>query len=166
MARRSSQAPGTRPSVSGTRFPSARVAIRVAKADLTTVGSSDDTRDICDLCDGPFAPCHRLFRLCSFSRFVGLCFALTFFHTQRIFVLGTAISNVRLPSPNSLTHPICTPPRKSDSHDTDTYYTIHTTHASILLCIYKFILLYHRLITRRLDLCSILCFPFVPFVLP
>jgi hypothetical protein len=103
MARRSSQAPGTRPSASGTRFPSARVAIRVAKADLTTVGSSDDTRDICDLVWWTFfASCHdRLFRLCSFSRLVDPCFALTIFHTpQRIFVLGTAISNVRQPSPS------------------------------------------------------------------
>jgi|SRR6267142_1534020 len=129
MARRSSQAPGTRPSVSGTRFPSARVAIRVAKADLTTVGSSDDTRDICDLCDGPFAPCHRLFRLCSFSRLVDLCFALTIFHTQRIFVLGTAISNVRLPSPNSLTHPICTPPQIRLTRHRHILYNTH--HARV-----------------------------------
>jgi hypothetical protein len=129
MARRSSQAPGTRPSASGTRFPSARVAIRVAKADLTTVGSSDDTRDICDLVWWTFfASCHdRLFRLCSFSRLVDPCFALTIFHTpQRIFVLGTAISNVRQPSPSPPPTSHLYPPPTNLTHTTQTHIIQYT----------------------------------------
>jgi hypothetical protein len=46
-------------------------------------------------------------------------------------------SHAVLPKPPSLcTHPICTP--QSHSHDTHTYYTVYTTHSSILFCIHTF----------------------------
>jgi len=56
-------------------------------------------------------------------------------------------------------------PPQSHSHDTDTHYTVHTRTRRYSLHSH-FILLYHSLITRRLDLRSILYFPFVPFVFP
>src|SRR5712691_3508975 len=56
MARQLSQVQGMRPSASGMRFPNARAASRVARADLTTVGSSDDTSRLA----WTFGLCHGL----------------------------------------------------------------------------------------------------------
>lgn len=56
--------------------------------------------------------------------------------TSSFWALQYPISR-RLPKPPSLcTHPICTP--QSHSHDTHTYYTVYTTHASILFCNHTF----------------------------
>jgi hypothetical protein len=56
-----------------------------------------------------------------------LC-ALTAFHTQPIFCFGHCNIQSHTPPPQSL-H---TQSHLYPSHDTYTYYTIHTTHASIL----------------------------------
>lgn len=55
------------------------------------------------------------------------------FHTQRIFVLGTAISNVRHHQP---LHISSVPTQSHFLHDTPTYFTVHTRHASILFSIH------------------------------
>jgi hypothetical protein len=54
---------------------------------------------------GPFGPCHELSVIVPFFSSCGsLLRALTIFHTQRIFVLGTAISDVRLTFPKHSPH--------------------------------------------------------------
>src|SRR6266403_1403144 len=111
-----------------------------------------------------------LFRFSSLCRSFGslLCALTSLFHTRHNFVLGLQYPiSLPLPLPPSLCiHPICTP--QSHSHDTHTYYTVYTTHASIVFCIHTFVL---SCITQsqtpcHLDLCSILYSPLVPIVLP
>jgi hypothetical protein len=149
MVRQLSQAPGTRPFASGMRFLSARVARRVARADLTTVGSSDDAVILRRA--WTLSPCRGLFVFVPFLVLWILASRSDPFHTQYIFVLGTAISKCQTPflEPPHTSH--LYPRIPTHTTHTHTYYTVHTTHASIL-CIHNFILLYHRLITRRLDL--------------
>ena len=121
MGKQLSRALEMRRSVSGTRSQNARVARRVARAGLTTGVSFDDTMD--DLCLKPFL-CRLswpLFLLFSLVLWILALRALTFFiHTHHIFVLGPAISNLMLSSPNPL-HISLSVPR----NPTLTYTHIH-----------------------------------------
>lgn len=173
MGKQLSRALETRPSVSGTHSKNARVARRVARAGLTTGGSSDDTMD--DLLK-PFL------RRLSWPLFLFLSLVLwilglrsdTFFRTRYIFVLGPAISNLTPSSPNpqACAHIPSVPRNPTFTTHTYILYSIH--HAcvdSLLHSHFFFILLYQsRLIVRdpscHLDLCSILYSPFVPIALP
>jgi hypothetical protein len=161
MGKQLSRALETRPSVSGTHFKNARVARRVARAGLTTGGSSDDTMD--DLRLKPFL------RRLSWPLFLFLSLVLWILALRSDILFSypphlrsgpcNLQSHAVLPKPPSLcTHPICTP--QSHSHDTHTYYTVYTTHASILFCIHTFfffILLYQ---SRAISICA------PPFFIP
>ena len=157
-----SRAQGTRLSVSGTHSQSVRVARRVARAGLTTGGSFDDTTD--DTCAWNFSALTVMAFVLFFSLvmwILALRFDIPFSYPPH---LQYSISH--RPPLSLRIHPICTP--QSHSHDTYTYYTAHTTHASIF---FAFILFFHTTVSRshprvHLDLCSILYSPFVPIVLP
>ena len=143
MGKQLSRALETRPSGSGTHSKNARVARRVARAGLTTGGSSDDTMD--DLWLKPFFR-----RLCSFSlsRLVDSCALTSHFHTCHILVLGSAISNLtpssQLPKPVHTSHLYPAIPLTTHIHIIQ-----YTTHASILFCISLFftLLYYSRRVT-------------------
>ena len=131
MGKQLSRALETRLSVSGTHFKNARVARRVARAGLTTGGSSDDTMDdgVDDL------------RLKLFLRRLSWPLFLFFYLVLWILALRSDIhfsypphlrsgpcniqSHAVLPKPPSLcTHPICTP--QSHSHDTHIHFIQYT----------------------------------------
>lgn len=127
MGRQSSRARGTRPSVSGTRSRSARVARRVARVGLTTGGSSDDTMDWTNS------------RLDFLFFFRAVCHG----HCSPFLSLVLWILALRsdiLSPPPYLTHFPLPPPKPAHAshlypaiplsrHATHTYYTVHTTHS-------------------------------------
>jgi len=106
---------------------------------------------------GPFTsvmacPCRSLFLLSSCG---SLCSDP--FHTQRIFVLGTAISNVRLlPKPPHTSHLYPHNPTYT-THPHIIQYTPGTRRYSLASTLYPTVSPSHHSITYRPDLCSILC---------
>lgn len=174
MGKQLSRALETRLSVSGTHFKNARVARRVARAGLTTGGSSDDTMD-----DGVDDLRLKLFlRRLSWPLFLFfisscgslLCALTSIFHTRHIFVLGPAISNLTPSSPNlqACAHIPSVPRNPTLTTHTYILYSIHHACVDSLLHSHFFILLYQSRPIRscHLDLCSILYSPFVPIALP
>ena len=142
MGKQSSRALETRPSVSGTHSQNARVARRVARAGLTTGGSSDDTMD--DLRLKPF--CARL----SWPLF--LLFTLVLWILAlRSDILFSYPPHLRSGPCNIQSHAVLSqPPTPKPVHishlypaiplsrHTHTYYTVYTTHTSIHFCIHTF----------------------------
>lgn len=171
MGKQSSRALETRPSVSGTHSQNARVARRVARAGLTTGGSSDDTMD--DLRLKPFCarlswPLFLLFTLVLWI--LALRSDILFSYPPHLRSGPCNIhSHAVLPQPPSLcTYPICTP--QSHSHDTHIHIIQYTPR--IRRFSFAFTLFFHpavsvsSLTSCHLDLCSILYSPFVPIALP
>ena len=171
MEKQLSRALETRPFVSGTHSKNAREARRVARAGLTTGGSSDDTILMNDLHLKPFCVvCHGLCSYFSLS-FCGflLCALTSHFipATSPFWALQYPISR-RPPQPSKPVHTSHLYPAIPLLRHTYILY-IHTTHASILFCIHFF---FHPAVlvsshpSYHLDLCSILYSPFVPIALP
>jgi hypothetical protein len=123
MARQLSQVQGMRPSASGMRFPNARAARRVARADLTTVGSSDDTSRL----GWTFDFCHGLSLLVPFLVLWIFTVLTPFIPNASLF---WALQYPMSDFPKPYTYHLY--PRNPTLHDTPTYFTVHTRHASIL----------------------------------
>jgi len=129
MARQLSQVQGMRPSASGMRFPNVRAARHVARADLTMVGSSDDTSRLAwtfDLCHGLplFVPFLVLWIFTVLTPFIP--------NASLFWALQYPMSDF-FPKPyTSHLYP------RNPTYTTPTYFTVHTTgrHASILFSIH------------------------------
>jgi hypothetical protein len=169
MGKQLSRALETRHSVSGTHSKNVIVARRVARAGLTTGGSSDDTMD--DLLK-PFlrrlsSPLFLFFSLV--LRILGLRSDILFSYPPH-FHSGPAISNLTPSSPNpqACAH-IPSVPRNPTltTHIHIIQYTPRMRRFS-----FAFTLFFHPAVpvsshpSCHLDLCSILYCPFVPIALP